>query len=165
MAGTRENLWAPWRMEMIRAPKPEGCFLCAHPAGKDEDHLILERGRSCYCLLNLYPYNNGHLMVAPFRHTGDLTGLSDEELAEMMAMAREWVRDLRTVMRPDGFNLGLNLGTAGGAGVADHLHMHVVPRWSGDTNFMTLFGETRVINQALQEAWRELRAARAAREA
>src|SRR5690606_15623905 len=105
------------------------------------------------------------LMVAPYRHTGDLAALSDEETAEMMAMAREWVRDLRTVMRPDGFNLGLNLGVAGGAGGADHLHMHVVPRWTGDTNFMTVSGETRVINQALQEGWRELRAARAAREA
>lgn len=149
---------------MIRAPQSDGCFLCRYPSEeRDAENLVLERGRTCYTLMNRYPYNNGHLMVAPYRHTGTFTDLSDEEVAEMMAMAREWVRDLETAAHPHGFNVGLNMGTAGGAGVADHLHLHIVPRWGGDTNFMTVLGGTRVTNQSLEDTRRELLAAREAR--
>ncbi len=163
MAG-REHLWAPWRMQMIRAPKEPGCFLCQKAAeDQDAENLVLERGRTCMCLMNLYPYSNGHLMVAPYRHTGEFTSLSDEEVAEMMTMARGWVGDLQKVGSPQGFNLGLNLGTAAGAGVADHVHLHIVPRWRGDTNFMTVLAEARVINQALEETRAELLRIRAGR--
>ena len=151
---------------MIRTPRVSGCFLCQKPTeDRDEENYILERGRTCFCLLNLYPYNNGHLMVAPYRHTGDLTELSDEECTEMMTMAREWVRDLQAAASPQGFNVGLNIGSAGGAGVADHLHLHIVPRWAGDTNFMTVFGETRVVVQDLDQTMRELARARRLRSA
>ena len=112
------------------------------------------------CLMNLYPYSNGHLMVTPYRHVGDFTALSDQEVTEMMLMARSWVRDLQKVGEPQGFNLGLNLGRAAGAGVADHVHLHIVPRWGGDTNFMTVLAEARVINQALEETRLELLRAR-----
>jgi len=163
MAG-RDHLWAPWRMQMIRAPREDGCFLCRKSReDSDAENLVLERGRTCFCLMNLYPYSNGHLMVAPYRHVGDLTELSDEEVAEIMTVAREWVRDIQAVARPQGFNLGFNQGTAAGAGVADHLHLHVVPRWGGDTNFMTVLAETRVINQSLAETRAELLRARAGR--
>lgn len=149
---------------MIRAPRVPGCFLCDKPKeDRDAENFILERGRTCFCLLNLYPYSNGHLMVAPYRHTGNLADLSDEEIAEMMTMAREWVRDLQSAAQPHGFNLGLNMGVAGGAGVADHLHLHLVPRWGGDTNFMSVLGETRVVNQSLGETMRELLRTRAER--
>jgi len=147
---------------MIRAPKESGCFMCTKAAeDRDPENLILERGQTCMCLMNLYPYSNGHLMVAPYRHVGDFTSLSDEEVTEMMLMARGWVRDLQKVGRPQGFNLGLNLGTVAGAGVADHVHLHIVPRWGGDTNFMTVLAEARVINQALEETRVELLRARA----
>ena len=149
---------------MIRAPKEPGCFLCQKAAeDRDAENLVLERGRTCMCLMNLYPYSNGHLMVAPYRHTGEFTSLSDEEVAEMMTMARGWVGDLQKVGSPQGFNLGLNLGTAAGAGVADHVHLHIVPRWRGDTNFMTVLAEARVINQALEETRAELLRIRAGR--
>ena len=146
-------------MQMIRAPREEGCFLCQKSAeDRDAENLVLERGRACFCLLNLYPYSNGHLMVAPYRHVGDLTELADDEIAEIMTMAREWVRDLQAVARPHGFNLGFNLGTAAGAGVADHLHLHIVPRWGGDTNFMPVVAGVRVIPQSLEALWEALRA-------
>ncbi len=149
---------------MIRAPREQGCFLCTKSAqDRDVENLVLERGRTCFCLMNLYPYSNGHLMVAPYRHVGDLTDLSDEEITEIMTVARGWVRDLQELARPQGFNLGFNQGTAAGAGVADHLHLHVVPRWGGDTNFMTVLSETRVINQALTETRAELLRVRAGR--
>ena len=162
--GCGEFLWAPWRMQMIRAQRQGECFLCTKAAETaDAENLILERGRTCFCLMNLYPYSNGHLMVVPYRHVGRLTELGDEEIAEMMTMAREWVRDLEEVGHPHGLNLGLNQGAAAGAGVADHLHLHIVPRWGGDTNFMTVLGATRVINQALGETRAELLRARAQR--
>lgn len=147
---------------MIRDPKEPGCFLCTKAAeDRDAENLILERGQTCMCLMNLYPYSNGHLMVAPYRHVGDFTSLSDEEVTEMMLMARSWVRDLQKVGEPQGFNLGLNLGRVAGAGVADHVHLHIVPRWGGDTNFMTVLAEARVINQALEETRVDLLRARA----
>ena len=157
-----ERMWAPWRMEMIRAPhcKDEGCFLCTKPAqDKDRENLVLERGETCYCLMNLYPYNKCHLMVVPYRHSGEIMDLTPQELAELMRLAQRWIAIIRKAARPEGFNVGMNLGRIAGAGMAEHLHLHIVPRWGGDTNFMSVFGGSRVINQALEETWEELRQA------
>ncbi len=154
-----ERLWAPGRINMIRAPKAEGCFLCAKhndAPENDKPNLVLERGEHCYCLMNLYPYTNGHLLVAPYKHTGDLGELSDEELFEIMSMIRRWTVRLKQWSNPDGFNVGMNIGRAGGAGVAEHLHWHIVPRWVGDANYMTTCAGARVINQSLEAAWEEL---------
>lgn len=147
-----ERLWAPWRIGFLVGPKPDTCFLCECPAQADDaSNLIVERGRTCFAILNRYPYNNGHLLVAPYRHSGDLADLSPEEMGEMMAMAQRWTQVMGERMNADGFNLGLNVGKAAGAGVADHLHMHVVPRWQGDINFMSVMTDVRVVNQSLLE--------------
>lgn len=152
-----EHLWAPWRMAYIGVPQPEGCIFCSKPeAGDDREQLILRRGRHCFIIMNLFPYNNGHVMVAPFRHTADLVGLSGEEQAEMMTLTRFAVRAVGEAYRPEGYNLGMNLGRTAGAGVADHLHMHVVPRWNGDTNFMPVLGEAKVLPEALYGSYDKL---------
>jgi ATP adenylyltransferase len=149
-----DRLWAPWRIGFILSEKSGGCFLCDAPASdKDEENLLLERGRRCIAILNRYPYNNGHLMIAPLRHTGDLTSLDADESLELMQMTQTWIKVLDAAMHPHGYNLGFNLGIAAGAGVADHVHFHIVPRWNGDTNFMSIVGEERVINQSLAEAY------------
>jgi len=155
-----ERLWAPWRMAYIEVPQQQGCVFCAK-AGEEQDReqLILHRGRRCFLIMNLFPYNNGHLMVAPYRHTADLIGLTGEEQAEMMGLTRYCVRLLGEAFRPDAFNIGMNLGKTAGAGVADHLHMHVVPRWNGDTNFMPVLGETKVLPDALHGTYDKLKAA------
>src|SRR3569833_1278938 len=137
-------------MAYIDVPRTEGCVFCSKLSSSDDrEQLILHRGKSCFIIMNLFPYNNGHLMVAPFRHTADLVALTDEEQAEMMRLTRYCVRVLTDAFRPDGFNVGMNLGKSAGAGVADHLHMHIVPRWDGDTNFMPVLGETKVLPDAL----------------
>jgi ATP adenylyltransferase len=142
-------------MEFIRGEKKSGCFLCeaAAMADRDKEHLVVRRGKRCFCLLNRYPYNNGHLLVVPYRHEAQLEELSCEEMCDMLAMTVEAKRTLDSLMDPHGYNVGFNLGRAAGAGVDDHLHLHVVPRWSGDTNFMTALGSTKVIPQALEECW------------
>ncbi len=145
-----ERLWAPWRMAYIEVKKPTGCIFCTKPeSGNDREELILYRGEHCFVIMNLFPYNNGHLMVAPYRHTADVVGLTDEEQAEMMRLTRFCVRVLTEAFQPDGFNLGMNLGKVAGAGIADHLHMHIVPRWNGDSNFMPVVGETKVLPEML----------------
>jgi ATP adenylyltransferase len=151
---TAHQLWAPWRMEFIRGPKEEGCFLCRivrEGPAKDAENLVVCRRSACILLLNRYPYNGGHLMVAPRRHVGTLGALSSEELREMMDLTCLAERLLERVARPQGFNMGLNQGVAAGAGLKDHLHLHVVPRWEGDTNFMPVLGRVRVMPQALEE--------------
>lgn len=146
---------------MIRAPKTPGCFLCVkHAESNDKENLVLERGEHCYCLMNLYPYTNGHLLIAPYQHTGDIGKLSPVEMSEMMRLAQRWTKVLSQCAHPEGYNIGMNIGQVSGAGVAEHLHMHIVPRWNGDTNYMTVFGGTRLINQALEETWEELIQAR-----
>jgi ATP adenylyltransferase len=158
-----ERLWAPWRMAYIEVPAPSGCIFCAKPAmDQDEVQWILHRGASSFIILNAFPYNNGHLMVAPFRHTADLETLLPEEQAEMLDLTRLCVTLLRIAYSPDGFNLGMNLGKVAGAGVADHLHMHVVPRWNGDTNFMPVVANTKVLPDSLDNTSRKLREALAA---
>jgi ATP adenylyltransferase len=151
-------LWAPWRMEYILGPKDGECFLCAAASGGDDRaHRVVRRGAACFGLLNRYPYNNGHLLIAPYRHVRGLDELNDVERLELMNLADELVRALREAVRPDGFNLGLNLGKVAGAGLETHLHLHVVPRWNGDTNFMPIVAGTKVIPQALDELWERLR--------
>jgi ATP adenylyltransferase len=160
MSGDR--LWTPWRMTYIRQAadggESEGCIFCDLLAEEaDEKNHILARGRLTFVILNAFPYNPGHLMVAPFRHIADFEDLTDEELAETMAFTRTAVRALREDSGAHGFNLGMNLGTVAGAGIADHLHLHLVPRWGGDTNFMPVVGQTKVLPELLSETWQRLR--------
>jgi ATP adenylyltransferase len=145
-------LWAPWRIEYIRGPKPGECIFCAAAAGHDDaEHGVVHRGRRCLVMLNAFPYTSGHLMVAPHRHVAGLEDLDGDELAELTELTVRALGALRAAMAPDGFNLGVNLGTVAGAGFADHVHQHVVPRWEGDTNFMAVVGDTRVLPQALED--------------
>jgi len=152
-------LWAPWRMKYIRScSKDSECFLCrALSEDKDEENLILLRGEKSFIIMNRYPYNNGHLMIAPKRHVGDLLQLNDGELIEMIKMIKLAVKALKSEYNPDGFNIGLNLGRAAGAGLEDHLHMHIIPRWVGDTNFMPLISETKTIPELLTESYSRLK--------
>lgn len=153
-----QRLWTPWRMEYIASDKQGGCIFCSALAqNNDRETYIVYRGQRAFVMLNKYPYNNGHLMIVPNAHSADLAALDAEtqtELMQLIARAIEW---LKAASRPDGFNVGMNLGKAGGAGVADHLHFHVVPRWVGDTNYMTISGETRVIAEWLDDTWLRLR--------
>lgn len=154
-----DRLWTPWRLGYVTTASKEspGCVFCDALSRDSDAPLIVFRGASCYVILNLYPYNNGHLMVVPRRHVGRLAGLSSEELMEMMGLTRAVEMALQELYQPHGFNMGLNLGKPAGAGVLDHLHMHVVPRWNGDTNFMTVVGETRVLPEELAQTADRLR--------
>ena len=156
---TLERLWAPWRNAYVTSGVNEpGCILCrALEGAAAEDSLIVHVAASTFIVMNLYPYNSGHLMVAPRRHVGTLAAATVEELAEMMTLARRLEDVINDVYRPDGINLGMNLGRAAGAGVADHIHLHLVPRWAGDTNFMTTTGGTRVISEDPKQACARLR--------
>lgn len=154
-----DRLWSPWRMAYIRSAQDEGegCIFCELPArGDDATSHILRRMERAFVLLNAFPYNPGHLMVAPFRHVGDLEALSPDELADLGALLQTSVRALREEMEPHGYNLGMNLGRVAGAGIPDHLHWHVVPRWNGDTNFMPVVSETRVLPELLEETYAKL---------
>ena len=153
-----EVLWAPWRMEYILSNnKEEGCIFCpGEDRSQDEQRLILHVGEQSMVIMNRYPYNNGHLLVAPVRHIGSLEQLSSEEMLDLMVTVRQWIDVLRRVMRPEGFNVGLNLGRVAGAGVEEHLHFHIVPRWNGDTNYMTVLGEVRVIPEHLRQTYKKL---------
>lgn len=157
-----DRLWAPWRMEYIETVPPEsddeGCFFCRKLSeGDDGANLILVRRGGAFALLNSYPYNPGHLMVAPLRHAGELESLDPAELAACSTLLQRSVRALKDASAPHGFNVGMNLGRVAGAGVPGHLHWHVVPRWSGDTNFMAVLGETRVLPEALASTYEKLR--------
>jgi len=154
-----DRLWAPWRMEFIRHGLKDGeCFLCA-AARSDDDAAchVVRRGENCFCLLNRYPYNNGHLLISPYRHVGELEALSSDELNELMDLTIQAKRALDLACAPHGYNVGINLGRVAGAGLEEHLHMHVVPRWSGDTSFLTTIGSAKMIPQALEEMWSLLR--------
>jgi ATP adenylyltransferase len=156
--GSMEYLWSPWRIEYIKGPDHAGCIFCEKPAaGDDEPNLILAREAHAFALLNAYPYNPGHVMVAPFRHTGDLESLSVEESADVDALIKRTLRVLREAEAPHGFNIGMNLSRTAGAGIPDHLHWHVVPRWNGDTNFISIVGETRVLPELLAETYSHLK--------
>ena len=147
---TLERLYTPWRLAYVTgSAKSADCVFCAALASPDADPLIVFRGSACFVILNLFPYNNGHLMVVPNRHIASLVDATPDELSELMALTRRSEIALREAFAPHGMNMGLNLGKAAGAGVLDHIHLHVVPRWNGDTNFMTVVGETRVLPQEL----------------
>ncbi len=155
-----EIKWTPWRAEYIKrdAAPGSGCALChAHQAGDDARLLVLHRGKHCYVLMNLYPYNPGHLMTIPYEHTADFGGLQGDVAAELMQQAKLCTRVLTEAMHPHGFNLGMNLGRVGGAGIHEHLHLHIVPRWNGDTNFMPLIGGTKLVPEALDDTYAVLR--------
>jgi len=153
-----ENLWAPWRIDYILSKKSPGCIFCDKPAeNKDDENLILYRGEYNFIIMNAFPYNNGHMMVVPYRHTAALAGWSHDEQIELMELADLAVELLKKLMKPDGFNLGINMGLVAGAGVADHIHLHVVPRWNGDTNFMPVLSDTRVISEALRMTYGKLK--------
>ncbi len=153
-----KQLWAPWRIDYILSKKGPECIFCDLPAmDKDRDNLILHRGVSNFVIMNRYPYNNGHLMVVPFHHTSSFEGLDSETLSEMMALTRSCTEVLGEVMRPEGFNIGINIGTAAGAGIKEHLHMHVVPRWVGDSSFMAVLDEVRVLPEHLMETYDKIK--------
>lgn len=157
-----ESLHAPWRIEYILAPKPaqtDSLFSRIAQSSDDEANLVIARGRRCFALLNAYPYTGGHLMVVPYKQVQDLNGLTDDELAELLKLTRTCQNALTRVMKPHGFNVGINLGKVAGAGILEHLHIHVVPRWEGDTNFMPVLASTTVVPQALQELAAQLKAA------
>ena len=158
-----EQLWAPWRLQYIEsAHKAEGCIFCDFPAQgpeKDTENLIVYRGPHAYLILNAFPYSNGHLMVVPYRHTSSFEAFSDAEMLDVMHLTRLALCLLEAAFHPDGFNLGVNMGRVAGAGIADHLHWHIVPRWNGDTNFMPVLADVRVIPQSLQITYERLRAA------
>lgn len=153
-------MWAPWRLDYIKAPKAEGCIFCVKPSEEDDEaNYIVHRGAECFVIVNAFPYNNGHAMVAPFAHAASLEDLEQPVLLEMMTLTQRLMAALRAVYGPEGFNVGANLGAAAGAGVRDHVHLHVVPRWAGDTNFMPVIGSTRVLPQSLEDSYRALRTA------
>jgi ATP adenylyltransferase len=155
-----ERLWAPWRLEYITQEKSGGCIFCEKPLAEDDRaNYLLLRGDHAFVLLNAFPYNNGHLMVAPYAHLSELDELPHETLVEMMQLCQETTLALKLALHPDGFNVGFNLGAAAGAGITDHLHLHVVPRWGGDTNFMPVLADVRVVPQSLERSWQELREA------
>lgn len=157
-----ESLHAPWRIEYILAPKApqaQSLFTRIAQSNDDEANYVIARERTCYALLNTYPYNGGHLMVVPYKQVHDLNGLTDEEMTDLMRLTRRCQNALTRVMKPDGFNIGFNLGKVAGAGIFEHLHLHVVPRWQGDTNFMPVLANTTVVPQALTELAAKLRAA------
>ena len=153
-----ERLWAPWRMQYIATSdlKTDGCVFCEAVKADDRERLILHRAEHTFTIMNLFPYTNGHLMVVPYRHVGDITLLTPEERLEMMDGAATAVEIMRKALRCDGNNLGCNLGRPAGAGIADHVHLHVVPRWSGDTNFMPVLDDTRVISEGMEQTYDRL---------
>jgi ATP adenylyltransferase len=149
-----EQLWSPWRKQYILHPKTEECIFCnAIRDSVDRHSHIIHRGRRVFVMLNRYPYNNGHMLVAPVEHRARLSELDSTVRAELMEYVERSIRLLDRVMNPHGYNVGMNSGRIAGAGIEDHLHFHVVPRWNGDTNFMPVCGETRVINELLEETW------------
>src|SRR5687768_7655507 len=157
-----DRLWSPWRYRYVSAgeQKANGCIFCVKPAeDEDESNLIVYRGEHNFVLLNLYPYTCGHLMIAPYRHVATVEEADEQTAIELILMTLRAQRHLRQTYNGPGFNLGMNIGACAGAGVAGHIHMHVVPRWAGDANFMTTVAETRVVPEDLTDSWRRLRAA------
>ena len=147
-----DKLWAPWRNVFIKIGKIKGCIFCVK-GKKDRDNFIIKRSRYSFAILNIYPYNNGHIMVSPLRHVKDLKGLNDAELLDIIKLTKDMQALIEKKLRPHGFNIGINTGKAGGAGYKDHLHIHIVPRWKGDSNFMPVIAGTKVIPQSLKELY------------
>ena len=155
-----ERLWAPWRLEYVQtADEQEGCVFCAAAGGDDESHLVVHRGERAFVLLNKFPYTSGHLLVAPYRHGAGFAELDDAEALEVHRLATDGIAALAAVYSPDGHNVGWNIGRVAGAGIVDHAHLHVVPRWSGDTSFMPVLADVKVIPEHLADSRRRLAAA------
>ncbi len=153
-----KQIWAPWRIEYIQMEKPEECILCDKPKQKDDiANYILYRGDKNFVIMNSYPYNPGHLMVVPYRHIANLEELTDEERHEHFDIVSQSVKLLKEIFKPSGFNIGMNIGRVAGAGIDDHIHMHIVPRWQGDTNFMPVIADLRVVPEALAETYEKLK--------
>lgn len=154
-----KDIFAPWRIAYIQSTdRPSGCIFCSFPSqDADENNLIIYRGKESFVILNRYPYNSGHLMIVPYRHTADYCSLSVTEVSEIHHLSSIAINVMKKTLKPEGFNLGVNLGKVAGAGVEDHVHLHVVPRWNGDTNFMPVMGDVRVIPQSLEETYRVFR--------
>lgn len=152
-----EQIWAPWRTAYIGKDHGNVCIFCEKlESDQDEDNLVLLRGKKTFVLMNLYPYNNGHLLIAPHRHVGEIEDLNDEEMMDLFQMTKKMVKALRS-FNPEGFNIGINIGRTAGAGVPGHFHIHVVPRWNGDTNFMPVFGDVKVISESLEVTFKKLK--------
>ena len=149
------KLWAPWRNVFIKVKKIKGCIFCVK-GKKDKNLFIIKRSKHSFAMLNIYPYNNGHIMVSPFRHAKDLKTLNDEELLDIIKLTRDMQALLEKKLKPHGFNIGINTGKAAGAGYEDHLHIHIVPRWKGDTNFMPVIADTKVMPESLKELYKLL---------
>jgi ATP adenylyltransferase len=152
-----EHIWAPWRIQYILEEKPEGCILCDKP-GEDRDaqNYILYRGAKNFIMMNSYPYNPGHLLVAPYRHIGNLEELNPDERSEHFELVSRSIVVLKEAFKPGGFNIGANIGKVAGAGIDDHFHSHIVPRWQGDTNYVPVLGDVRVVPQALADTYKML---------
>jgi len=149
-----EKIWAPWRMQYILADKKDGCIFCDKVReGEDRKNYILFRDRLGFIIMNIFPYNNGHLMIAPYRHAASLEDLTSEELLQIMTLTKKSLSCLQQAMKAEGYNIGMNIGAVAGAGIADHLHLHIVPRWSGDTNFMPVLADTKVLPQHLDTTY------------
>lgn len=154
------HLWSPWRLEYLTAPETEGCIFCDAAQGEDDrENLLLLRGKQAFLLLNRYPYNNGHFMAVPYAHVPSLEDLDERTLSETMLLVNRGLRALRATMAPHGFNIGVNVGQVAGAGIQEHVHIHAVPRWAGDTNFMPVVTDTRVVPQTWLQTYDMLRAA------
>ena len=159
-----DRLWAPWRMEYIlstvKKPDAAGCVFCKMLAeSSDEQNLILWRGQTAFVVMNKFPYNSGHLMVVPNRHTGEFASLTADEHLELAGLISRSKDALAKAVHPHGFNIGMNIGRASGAGIVDHLHYHIVPRWSGDSNFMSTTADTKVMSESLPDTWKRLKSA------
>ena len=152
-----KQLWAPWRMEYVKSEKSDECIFCSLPkANDDTQNYILHRGQSAFIIMNIFPYNSAHIMVSPFRHIGCLTAQNTEEIKEMNNLTFRSIEIFRAVINPEGFNVGYNIGKAAGAGYDEHIHCHIVPRWTGDTNFMPVLGETKVHPEHLKTTYNKL---------
>ena len=152
-----KQLWAPWRMEYVKSEKSDECIFCSLPkANDDTKNYILHRGQSAFIIMNIFPYNSAHIMVSPFRHIGCLTEQDADESKEMNQLTHKCIEILRAVINPEGFNVGYNIGKAAGAGYDEHIHCHIVPRWTGDTNFMPVLGETKVHPEHLKTTYKKL---------
>ena len=156
---TDRPLWAPWRIEYVTGPKDGECIFCAAASSDATDpaHTPIDRTEHCITILNAFPYAPGHVMVAPIRHVATLEELNEDEMLDTMRLARRSILAIRAAMKPDGFNVGLNLGKVAGAGIADHLHLHVVPRWNGDTNFMPTLADTKLVSEAISTTFKKLK--------
>ena len=155
-----KRLWAPWRVEYFKIERYQGCFLCDYPKkNRDDETYIVWRGKKCFVILNRFPYNSGHVMVSPYRHVSEYEDLTDEEILEMAYATKIVVRAIKEEFNAHGFNIGFNLGKAAGASIYEHIHLHIVPRWEGDTNFMPVIGNTKIISEGLKETYERLKKA------